>query len=125
MASLIGLLEVREREAVQRVEVLRAEAERVLAELRDAELDRERFAVAWEAVVEVLAGPCGAESVDAPSSEDPESPPLPSPSSVGSVVPPWWEGLEVSALSLEYQRVVSVLAAAGTSLACKGLASRL
>lgn len=113
-------MEVREREAAQRVEVLRAEADRVLAELREAELDRERFVVAREAVVEVLAGPCGAESVGA-SSEDPE----PSPSSVGSVVPSWREGLEVSALSLEYQRVVSVLAAAGTALTCKDLASGL
>jgi hypothetical protein len=62
MPSVIGLLAERERVAAQRVEVLREEADRVLAELRDAELDWERFVVSRETVVEVLAGPdgCGA-----------------------------------------------------------------
>ena len=38
MPSVVGLLEERERGARQRVEALREEADRVLAELRDAEL---------------------------------------------------------------------------------------
>lgn len=43
MPSVVGLLEERERGARQRVEVLCEEADRVLAELRDAELFWERF----------------------------------------------------------------------------------
>ena len=54
---MIGLLEKREREAARRVEVLREEADRILAELRDAERDWERFVISRETVVEVLAGP--------------------------------------------------------------------
>ncbi len=59
MPSVVGLLEERERGARQRVEVLREEADRVLAELRDAELFWERFVTAREVLVEILAGPGG------------------------------------------------------------------
>ncbi|WP_405592319.1 hypothetical protein [Streptomyces sp. NBC_01092] len=60
MPSVIGLLEDGERVAARRVEVLREETDRVLAELREAELDWEQFVVLPETVVEVLAGPGGA-----------------------------------------------------------------
>lgn len=43
---MFGLLEERERDASRRVEVLRQEADRVLAELREAELSWERFVIA-------------------------------------------------------------------------------
>lgn len=56
---MVGLLEERERGARERVEVLREEADRVLAEARDAELFWERFVTAREVLVEVLAGPGG------------------------------------------------------------------
>ena len=57
MPSVIGLLEEREREAARRVEVLREEAARIFAQLRDAKRDWERFVISRETVVEVLAGP--------------------------------------------------------------------
>ncbi|CAL9673870.1 hypothetical protein SUDANB15_07613 (plasmid) [Streptomyces sp. enrichment culture] len=130
MPSVIGLLEERERAAAQRVEVLRAEADRVLAALREAELDWERFVVSRETVLEVLAGPDGAEEADTPASGDPE-PPSPSSSSSpsgavpGSVVPAWCEGLVVAVLSPEYQRIMTVLTAAEGALSCKEITAGL
>jgi hypothetical protein len=123
MPSVIGLLEERERAAAQRVEVLRTEADQVLAALREAELDWERFVVSRETVVEVLAGPGGAEEADTPTSGDPE--PSPAGAVPGSVVPAWCEGLVVSVLSQEYQRMMKVLIAAEGALSCKELASEL
>ncbi|WP_425834092.1 hypothetical protein [Streptomyces fractus] len=129
MPSVIGLLEERERAAAQRVEVLRAEADRVLAALREAELDWERFVVSRETVVEVLADPDGVVEADPPESGDPEPSPSPSPSPSGavpgSVVPAWCEGLKVSALSPEYQRMLAVLTASASALTCKDLAAGL
>ncbi|MFI5806022.1 hypothetical protein [Streptomyces sp. NPDC051561] len=122
MPSVIGLLEERERVASQRVEVLREEADRVLAELREAERDWERFVVARETVVEVLAGPGGeekAEEVVAVNTASSHG------SSMLRSVVSWREGLEASVLPPEYQRLVTVLAAEGKVLACKELASRL
>jgi hypothetical protein len=91
MPSVIGLLEERKRAAAQRVEVLRTEADRVLAALREAELDWERFVVSRETVVEVLAGPGGVAEADTLGSGD--SGPSPSGAVPGSVVPAWCEGL--------------------------------
>lgn len=74
MPSVIGLLEEREREAARRVEVLREEADRILAELRDAERDWERFVISRETVVEVLAGPGhddAAAGADGPATGNP------------------------------------------------------
>ncbi|MFE5113689.1 hypothetical protein [Streptomyces sp. NPDC056663] len=103
-------VEERERAVAQRVGALREEADRVLAELRDAELDWERFAISQETVLEVLAGPDGAAKADAPVPADPELSPLPSGGGAvpGSVVPGWGEGLVVSVLSPEYQRIVRI-----------------
>ena len=64
MPSVVGLLEERERGARQRVEVLREEADRILAELRDAELFWERFVTAREVLVEVLAGRASGADVE-------------------------------------------------------------
>lgn len=122
MPSVIGLLEERERAAAQRVEVLRTEADRVLAALREAELDWERFVVSRETVVEVLSGPGGVEEADMPVPGDPG----PSPGAVpGSVVPAWCEGLVVGVLAPEYQRIMTVLAGAEGALSCRELAARL
>ncbi|MET7520405.1 hypothetical protein ABZS88_45175 [Streptomyces sp. NPDC005480] len=123
MPSVIGLLEERERAAAERVEVLRTEADRALAALREAELDWERFVVSRETVVEVLAGPDGVAEADTLASGDPE--PSPSGAVPGSVVPEWCEGLVVSVLSPEYQRIMTVLIAAQRALFCKELASEL
>lgn len=43
----------------------------------------------------------------------------------GSVVPVWREGLEVSALSPDYQQIVRVLAAAEAALTCGEITSVL
>ena len=129
MPSVVGLLEERERGARQRVEVLREEADRVLAELRDAELFWERFVTAREVLVEVLAGRGGGADVEktvVPVAEN--TAPTPTPKGVrvpGSVVPVRGEGVEVSALSPDYQRIVGVLATSPAALACGEIASAL
>ncbi|MFE7045237.1 hypothetical protein ACFU9X_39235, partial [Streptomyces atratus] len=82
MPSVVGLLEERERGARQRVEVLREEADRVLAELRDAELFWERFVTAREVLAEVLAVPGGGADVEetaVPVAENTASTPTPTP----------------------------------------------
>ncbi|MFC4611232.1 hypothetical protein ACFO9E_26060 [Streptomyces maoxianensis] len=53
----MGLLEARETAARVRVEELRREAERVLAELREAEVVLERRVVALAELTEVLSAP--------------------------------------------------------------------
>ncbi|MCX4671125.1 hypothetical protein OG453_31280 [Streptomyces sp. NBC_01381] len=125
MPSVVGLLEERERAAAQRVEVLRSEADRVPAALREAELDWERFVVSRETVVEALAGPDGVEEADTSASRDPEPSPSPSGAVPGSVVSAWCEGLVVAVLSPEYQRILGVLTAAEGALSCKELAAGL
>ncbi|MEV0786202.1 hypothetical protein AB0I52_25250 [Streptomyces sp. NPDC050423] len=135
MPSVVGLLEERERGARQRVEVLREEADRVLAELRDAELFWERFVTAREVLVEVLAGPGGGADVmetAVPVAENIAPAPTPTPTPTpkggrvpGSVVPVRGEGVEVSALSPDYQRIVGVLAASAAAVACGEIASAL
>ncbi len=133
MPSVVGLLEERERGARQRVEVLREEADRVLAELRDAELFWERFVTAREVLVEVLAGPGGgadAGETAVPVVENTAPTPTPTPTPrggrvPGSVVPIRGEGVEVSVLSPDYQRIVGVLAASPAALACGEIASAL
>ncbi|MFM9454521.1 hypothetical protein [Streptomyces europaeiscabiei] len=123
MPSVIGLLEERGRAAAQRVVALRVEADRILAELREAELDWERFVVSRETVVEVLAGTGDAGEAEVPVPGGPE--PSPAGSAVRSVVPSWRAGLDVAVLSPEYQRIVQLLSALGTALTCKELASGL
>ncbi|MGR8006935.1 hypothetical protein [Streptomyces hypolithicus] len=131
MPSVVGLLEERERGAWQRVEVLREEADRVLAELRDAELFWERFVTAREVLAEVLAGPGGGADVEeaaVPVGQGTAPTPMPMPmggAMPGSVVPVWREGLEVSALSPDYQQIVRVLAASEAALTCGEIASAL
>jgi hypothetical protein len=128
MPSVIGLLEEKERDASRRVEVLRQEADRVLAELREAELSWERFVIAREAVVEVLAAPAGEEQAAASSAGDPEPTSAPAPAGgavAGSVVPVWCDGLVASVLAPDYQRILAVLAGSGEALSCKELATGL
>ncbi len=124
MASVMGLLEAREAAARVRVDELRAEAERVLAELADAEGLLERRAIAIAELAEALAAP-------EPGPEEPVRPaPVPVVVKVpvaGSVVPVWREGLTAAALAPDYQRLVSVLEAkvGGAGLRAGELASRL
>ncbi|QNE76953.1 hypothetical protein F0344_22125 [Streptomyces finlayi] len=107
MPSVKGLLEERERAARQRVELLREEAERVLAALREAEAFWERKVVALEEVDDALA--VGPESVAGGGVEVEDVLSAP-PVVAGSVVPQWREGLSVSALTPDYQRIIGVLA---------------
>lgn len=55
MSSVMGLLEEREVAARQRVEVLREELDRLVAELEEAEAARDRLVIAKETVSEVLS----------------------------------------------------------------------
>jgi len=105
MASVMGLLEARESAARGRVEELRVEAERVLAELAEAEAVLERRAIAVAELTEALAE--GAQAEEAVR-------PVPVPVVVkepvaGSVVPAWREGMTVEALAPEYRRLLAVL----------------
>ncbi|MET7565679.1 hypothetical protein ACFYSJ_40585 [Streptomyces sp. NPDC005248] len=131
MPSVVGLLEERERGARQRVEGLREEADRVLAELRDAELFWERFVTAREVLAEVLAGPgdgADVEEAAVPATESTASTPTPTPGGGAvprAMVPVWHEGLEVSVLSPDYQRIMGILVGSGTALTCKEITSTL
>jgi hypothetical protein len=121
VASVVGLLEARELAARERVEGLREEADRVLAELAEAETDWEGWVIARQRVGEVLAAPpewevavaapvpadgsCGpqavAETVVTPAVETARP---------GSVVPVWRPGLEAGVLAVDYQRILDGLA---------------
>ncbi|GAA3482064.1 hypothetical protein [Streptomyces yanii] len=130
MPSVIGLLEERERGARQRVEELREEADRVLEQLRDAELDWERFVVARETVGEVLVGREDDAAAVTSTEKAGESvsgvvPVAVNAAAPRSVVPVWREGVELSVLLLGYQRILQVLAAGQGSLACKEIVQGL
>ncbi|MEU4120435.1 hypothetical protein AB0F71_38795 [Kitasatospora sp. NPDC028055] len=78
MASVVGLLEERELAARERVEGLREAADRVLAELAEAETDWQEWLIARQRVGEVLsaphprdAGAAGPEPEE-PSASEPE-----------------------------------------------------
>ncbi|MCX5009530.1 hypothetical protein OG765_00735 [Streptomyces sp. NBC_00555] len=55
MPSVMGLIEEREVAARQRVELLRNELDRLVAELEEAEAARDRLVIAKETVSEVLS----------------------------------------------------------------------
>jgi hypothetical protein len=98
--SVVGLLEKRELAARERVESLREQADRLLAELRGAEADWERFVIAREAVGEVLSasdGPdaCGGRAGGGGGRFG----------RAGAA-----EGLPVGVLAPDYQRIVNAVA---------------
>ncbi|MFD5463063.1 hypothetical protein ACFWIQ_09585 [Kitasatospora sp. NPDC127059] len=106
MPSVMGLLEERERTARQRVEALQAE-------LREAEAVWERFVIARETVSEVLAGPREPGVVEAAPAAPPAvtGPEAGGAKAVpGSVVPVRRDGVKVTALAPDYQRIMKVLA---------------
>lgn len=121
MASVVGLLEARELAARERVEGLREEADRVLAELAEAETDWEGWVIARQRVGEVLAAPPEREvAVAAPVPADgPSGPQAAAETAVtpavktartGSIVPVWRPGLEAGMLAVDYQRILDGLA---------------
>lgn len=108
MASMLGLLEARETIARERVEDLREEAARAAAALEAAEIELDRRVIAREELVDALAA--SAEETTVVTEAEGGEVPAPVPASVpGAVVPPWREGLSVSVLSLDNQRILNVL----------------
>ncbi|NUK82124.1 hypothetical protein HRW23_33095 [Streptomyces lunaelactis] len=131
MASVMGLLEVREAAARVRAEELRAEADRVLAELGEAEAVLERRVIARLELAEAQAAPV--EAGDAPvvgSREVAARGPAGDKAPVaGSIVPRWWEGAGVEALASHYRRIMEALqnepTAGEEGMSAKELAARL
>ncbi|MGW4047457.1 hypothetical protein [Streptomyces sp. NPDC004721] len=118
MPSVVGLLEQRELVARRRVEELREEAERVQAELAVAERDWKEWAIARSRVGELLAPADetghGHDRADrtAPTADGQagKASSTPEAEKMKSQVPVWREGLAWSALSADYQRILTALA---------------
>ena len=117
MPSVVGLLEQREVTARRRVDELREEADRIAAELVVAEQDWQEWVIARSRVGEVLD--LAGDGVAAPDTSQDVLDPDPQPVRVEppttaakpkSMVPVWRAGLALSVLSVDYQRIVRVLA---------------
>ncbi|MEV0416479.1 hypothetical protein AB0I68_38550 [Streptomyces sp. NPDC050448] len=104
MASVLGLLVARESAAREVIERLREEADRVLAELGEAEAGLARLVIARETVTEVLDGPVGQvlETTETCVGGGPMG---------VMVVPRHREGLSARVLPEEYGRLLAVLVA--------------
>ncbi len=115
MPSVVGLLEQRELAARRRVDELREEADRIAAEIAVAEQDWKEWVIARARGGEVLApvDDCAAVPDAGQDLRDPQ-PIRPEPSMAAakprSMVPVWRAGLAWSVLSVDYQRIVRVLA---------------
>ncbi|WUF49418.1 hypothetical protein OHA73_35470 [Streptomyces sp. NBC_00483] len=107
MPSLAGLLEQRELAARRRVDELREEVDRVQAELAVAERDWKEWAIARSQVGEVLAP---ADEREAPGQAEQTEVVASAAAKPKSQVPVWREGLSWSVLSVDYQRILQVLA---------------
>ncbi|CAM5740859.1 hypothetical protein SHIRM173S_12671 [Streptomyces hirsutus] len=114
MAAVLGILEEREAAARVRVEGLREEVTRLAEVLEAAEIELDRRVIAREELVEALAA-SAAESTagtgtgtgtgtGAERESGPSRVPVP-----GSVVPVRREGLDVTVLPPDYQRIMHVL----------------
>lgn len=104
VASVLGMLEEREAAARVRVEGLREEAAWLAGVLEAAEIELDRRVIAREELVEALA--LSVAETTTVTGAEPETVPSPVP---GSVVPPWRDGLPVTALAPDYQRILGVL----------------
>ncbi|MFE5560660.1 hypothetical protein [Streptomyces sp. NPDC056544] len=121
MASVVGLLEERELAARERVEELREVADRVLAELAEAETAWHEWLIARQRVGEVLSGPRPGQAGEAgpeagessgrpePATNAPAEVPLPRAALSGSIVPVWRPALSMDALAPHYQRILAML----------------
>lgn len=97
MASVLGLLEAREKSVREEIARLQEEAQRVQAALGEAEREVRWLVNALVTVTEVLAGP-------------PSMVTEPTGSAVtGSTVPRRETGMAATALAPDYQRILSVL----------------
>ncbi|MFF4911262.1 hypothetical protein ACFY2T_41085 [Streptomyces sp. NPDC001260] len=110
MASVLGILEERETAARVRVEGLREEVARLAGVLEAAEIELDRRVIAWEELVEALAASAAETAAVAESTAEAGQAaalslvPVP-----GSTVPPWREGLPVTVLAPDYQRILGVV----------------
>lgn len=116
MPSVVGLLEQRELGARRRVDELREEADRVRAELAVAEREWKEWVIARSRVGEVL-GPVDetddhirTERVMPAQGQAEEASSVSTAAKPKSQVPMWREGLDASALSMDYQRILQALA---------------
>ncbi|MFB7600345.1 hypothetical protein [Streptomyces sp. NPDC056160] len=105
MASVLGMLEERETTARVRVEGLREEVARLAEVLEAAEIELDRRVIAREELVEALAVSAAGSAAATGTTADIVSSPAPVP---GSIVPPWREGLPVTVLASDYQRILGV-----------------
>ncbi|MFF3129829.1 hypothetical protein ACFVRD_48540 [Streptomyces sp. NPDC057908] len=124
------MLEEREVAARQRVESLQGELARLVAGLEEAEAARDRLVIAKETVSQVLSEAGEPRDVEGDGDIRPVVPgPVVARVVPGSVVPVRREGLDVSVLSPDYQRIMHVLAGrerSGEGLAiCRQLADAL
>ncbi|WNM29285.1 hypothetical protein RKE30_02145 [Streptomyces sp. Li-HN-5-11] len=113
MPSVVGLLEQHELAARRRVDGLREEADRIQAELAEAELEWQEWVIARRRVDTVLAPNDGA-TAEAEVTADPQDAQVQSvlqdAAKPKSQVPVWRQGLPWSVLSVDYQRILQVLA---------------
>lgn len=127
----MGLLEEREAAARVRVEELRAEVDRVLAELGAAEAVLERRVIARVELAEVLAAPGDPVAVCVQEAPDPDPALVAAAARVpvaGSIVPRFGEGMTVQALAPDYRRIVELLESApcgGEGVSAKELTAGL
>ncbi|WP_409470579.1 hypothetical protein [Streptomyces sp. HC307] len=108
VASVLGMLEEREAAARVRVEGLREEAARLAEVLEAAEIELDRRVIAREELLEALAASAAESTAVTESGAEQERAPstVPVP---GSTVPPWRDGLPVTVLAPDYQRILGVL----------------
>ncbi|MFJ3762677.1 hypothetical protein [Streptomyces sp. NPDC090080] len=107
MASVLGMLEERETAAPVRVEGLREQVSRLAGVLEAAEIELDLRVIAREELVEALAA--SAAETTAVTGAEQEIVFSPSPAPVpGSIVSPWREGLPVTVLTQDYQRILDV-----------------
>jgi hypothetical protein len=104
VASVLGMLEEREATARVRVEGLREEVAWLAEVLEAAEIELDRRVIAREELVEALAVSAAVIGTEAEEEAAPSLTPMP-----GPVVPPWWEGLPVTVLTPDYQRILGML----------------
>lgn len=103
MASVLGMLEERETAARVRVDGLREEVARLAEVLEAAEIDLDRRVIAREELVEALAASAAETTAATEAEEEAVLSLAPVP---GSPVPPWREGLPVTVLAPDYQRIL-------------------
>ncbi|MGW3957142.1 hypothetical protein ACWEKM_41090 [Streptomyces sp. NPDC004752] len=106
MASVLGMLEERETAARVRLEGVREEVARLAGVLEAGEIELDRRVIAREELVEALAASAAETTAVTGAEAETVSSPAPVP---GSVVLPWREGLPVTVLAPDYQRILGVI----------------